>query len=62
MPPSPEFPEGAEFNNKLHATPVSGIARLQRGQEALTVTLFFVAVQLLVGLVAVAGHAIGNDG
>jgi len=45
------FPSRYESNNELHATPVSGIARLQKEKEALTVSLFFVLLLVIVGLV-----------
>jgi putative ABC transport system permease protein len=48
-----QFPPADELNKHLHATPVSGIARLQSGREALTVTLFFVALLALVSLVLI---------
>jgi predicted permease len=46
-----EFPSGYESNKELRATPVSGIARLEKEREALTVSLFFAILLVIVGLV-----------
>jgi putative ABC transport system permease protein len=46
-----EFPSKYESNWHLTATPVSGIARLQKEKEALAVSLFFVILLVIVGLV-----------
>jgi predicted permease len=46
-----EFPPADELNKHLHATPVAGIARLQKDGQALSVILFFVTLQVIVGLV-----------
>jgi predicted permease len=46
-----EFPSKYTSNKQLTATPVSGIARLQMERQALTVTLFFVILLVVVGLV-----------
>ena len=46
-----EFPSKYASNKDLKATPVSGIARLQKEREALSVSLFFVILLVIVGLV-----------
>jgi len=46
-----EFPSRYESNKELRATPVSGFARIQKEREALTVSLFFVILLAIVGLV-----------
>jgi predicted permease len=46
-----EFPSRYESNQELRATPVSGFARLEKEREALTVSLFFVILLVIVGLV-----------
>jgi putative ABC transport system permease protein len=48
-----EFPSRYESNKELQATPVSGMARIQKEREALTVSLFFVILLVIVGLVLV---------
>jgi predicted permease len=45
------FPSKYESNKHLTATPVSGFARLQKEREALTVSLFFLILLVIVGLV-----------
>jgi predicted permease len=46
-----QFPSKDEWTKILSATPVSGIARLQKEREALTVSLFFAILLVVVGLV-----------
>ena len=46
-----EFPSRHESDKELHATPVSGIARIEKERQALTVSLFFVILLVVVGLV-----------
>jgi putative ABC transport system permease protein len=46
-----EFPSQYELNKELRATPVSGVARVEKEREALTVALFFVILLVVVGLV-----------
>jgi putative ABC transport system permease protein len=46
-----EFPDQRELNKQIRATPVSGFARLEKEREALTVSLFFVILLVVVGLV-----------
>jgi predicted permease len=48
-----EFPPGDELNRHLHATPVAGLARLEKEGQALSVILFFVALLVTVGLVLI---------
>jgi putative ABC transport system permease protein len=48
-----EYPTPDKLNQQLHATPVSGLARLQKERQALTVTLFFVALLAIVSLVLI---------
>lgn len=48
-----EFPSGDEMNQHLNATPVAGIARLQKEGQALSVILFFVTLLVIVGLVLI---------
>jgi predicted permease len=46
-----EFPSQRELNKQIRATPVSGFARLEKEREALTVSLFFAILLVIVGLV-----------
>ena len=46
-----ELPAGEQWQTEFHATPVSGLARLQKQRDALTVSLFFVALLAIVSLV-----------
>ncbi len=46
-----EFPSRHESDKELHATPVSGIARIEKERQALTVSLFFLILLVVVGLV-----------
>lgn len=46
-----EFPDRYEMQDRLNATPVSGMARLQLEKEALTIGLFFLILLIGVGLV-----------
>jgi predicted permease len=46
-----ELPSQHELNRQIRATPVSGFARLEKERDALTVSLFFVILLVIVGLV-----------
>lgn len=46
-----EFPDRYELHQRLNATPVSGMARLQLEKQALTIGLFFLILLAGVGLV-----------
>ena len=48
-----ESPPGNGLNTHFQATPVAGIARLEKDGQALTVLLFFVALLVIVGLVVI---------
>jgi predicted permease len=48
-----QFPSKDAHNEQLHATPVSGFARLAKEREALTVSIFFAILLLVVGLVLI---------
>jgi len=46
-----ELPSQHEMNRQIRATPVSGFARLEKERDALTVSLFFAILLVIVGLV-----------
>jgi predicted permease len=46
-----EFPDRYEADQRLHATPVSGIERLHMEREAMTIGLFFVILLVVAGLI-----------
>jgi len=46
-----EFPSQHELNKQIRVTPVSGFARLEKERDALTVSLFFAILLVIVGLV-----------
>jgi len=46
-----EFPSQHELNKLIRATPVSGFARLEKEKDALTVSIFFLILLVIVGLV-----------
>jgi predicted permease len=48
-----EFPPADELNRHLHASPVAGVARLQKDGQARSVMLFFVMLLVIVGLVLI---------
>ena len=47
------IPSQPQSQRQLNATPVSGMARLQKEKQALTVSLFFVILLVIVGLVLI---------
>jgi predicted permease len=48
-----QFPSKQRLKQQFHATPVSGFARLGKEREALTISLFFGILLLVVGLVLI---------
>jgi putative ABC transport system permease protein len=46
-----ELPSQHEMNQQIRATPVAGFARLEKERDALTVSIFFVILLVIVGLV-----------
>ena len=48
-----ELPGEEELNRRLHASPIAGVARMQKDGQALSVILFFVTLLLIVGLVLI---------